>query len=415
MEFSTQLPTHTHCLRKGQPTIQLLNQVRSLSTTAKAANKSSILSNPSKTLHNVDLQTSNPQETMQLRTLTNRLRSWLNGAPASNHNPKAILKIPRHTIPATTPLSTPDFSLTLANHALTPSDLTIISHFLISIAKDAGLIMLSAEHAILSAATTKNNTSDLVTQYDREIESMVQQRLRAAYPTFSFLGEESFTHGTTLLDGPTFICDPIDGTLNFSKGVPNCAISLALALNKKPVVGVVYNPFRGDMYHAVKQQGAFLTKVSTGETFNLPIQNVPAPMESLNACLVAVEWGNQRSGPNWALRTSVHNALLTAKDEGGAMCKSIRSSGSAALNFCYVAQGMLDCFWEGGVWVWDVAGGWAILEEAGGIVASANPGEWEPALEGRLYFAVRHAKREEQRAVVEELWKIMGERKFVFK
>jgi myo-inositol-1(or 4)-monophosphatase len=367
------------------------------------------------TFHNVKSQASTPQETMQLRTLTTRLRSWLNGAPARKHNLKAILGTPHHATLANTPSSTPNFSLTLGNHALTPSDLTTISHFLMNIAKDAGSVMLSAKHAILRAASTKNNTSDLVTQYDREIESMVQQHLHAAYPTFSFLGEESFTRGTTLTDGPTFICDPIDGTLNFSKGVPNCAISLAMTLNKKPVVGVVYNPFRGDMYHAVKQQGAFLTRVSTSETFKLPIQSVPAAMESLNACLVAVEWGNQRSGPNWALRTSVHNALLTAKDEGGAMCKSVRSSGSAALNFCYVAQGMLDCFWEGGVWVWDVAGGWTILEEAGGIVASANPGDWEPTLGGRLYFAVRHAKREQQRAVVEELWKIMGERKFVFK
>ena len=52
------------------------------------------------------------------------------------------------------------------------------------------------------------------------------------------------------------------------------------------------------------------------------------------------------------------------------------------------------------------------MEEAGGIVASANPGDWEPTLEGRVYFAVRHAKREEQKAVVEELWDIMGDRKF---
>jgi myo-inositol-1(or 4)-monophosphatase len=96
------------------------------------------------------------------------------------------------------------------------------------------------------------------------------------------------------------------------------------------------------------------------------------------------------------------------------MVKSVRSSGSAALDFCYVAQGTLDFFWEGEVWIWNVCGGWIILEEAGGIVASANPGDWDPTLEGRVYFAVRAAKREKQNGVVEELWVIMGDRKFVY-
>lgn len=274
--------------------------------------------------------------------------------------------------------------------------------------------MLEAEHEFLVAAATKNNTSDLVTQYDKQVEDMVEQRVRASYPAFAFLGEETFKHGTKLADSPTFVCDPIDGTLNFSKGVPNCAISLALTLNKKPVVGVVYNPFRGDMYSAIKNQGSYLTKTATGSRFKLPLQPVPAPMPSLRSCLVAVEWGNQRKGPNWELRTNVHKKLLTDREEGGAFCKSVRSNGSAALDFCYVAQGMLDCFWEGGVWIWDVCAGWIILEEAGGIVVSANPGDWDPTLEGRLYFAIRHAKRDEQKAVVEELWGIMGDRKFVY-
>jgi myo-inositol-1(or 4)-monophosphatase len=192
------------------------------------------------------------------------------------------------------------------------------------------------------------------------------------------------------------------------------AISLALTLDKKPVIGVVYNPFRGDLYHVIKNQGAYLTKTHDWRQFKLPIHPIPPPMPSLQSCLACVEWGKQRQGPNWALRKDVHNKLLTSKAEGGAMVKSVRSNGSAALDFCYVAQGILDFFREGGVWVRDVAGGWIILEEAGGIVASANPGDWDPTLEGRVYFAVRAAKREEQKGVVEELWGIMGDRKFVY-
>jgi myo-inositol-1(or 4)-monophosphatase len=318
------------------------------------------------------------------------------------------------TTPSATPSSSPDFALTLTRHHLTETDIQNIHDLLVDVAKAGGKIMLEAEHEFLVAAATKNNTSDLVTQYDKQVEAMVARRVRAAYPNIGFLGEETFEHGTKLTNAPTFVCDPIDGTLNFSKGVPNCAVSLALTLNRKPVVGVVYNPFRGDMYTAIRNKGSFLTKTATGARFKLPLQPVPPPMTSLRSCLVAIEWGNQRNGPNWELRTDVHKKLLTDTADGGAFCKSVRSNGSAALDFCYVAQGMLDCFWEGGVWIWDVCAGWIILEEAGGIVASANPGDWNPTLEGRLYFAVRHAKHSEQKAVVEELWAIMGDRKFVF-
>lgn len=348
---------------------------------------------------------------MQLVSL-NRQSSYL--TVSSDLSPeKDDTDLSSHSTPATTPSTTPNFALALNKHRLTENDLKEVHDMLVEIAKAGGKIILEAEHEFLVAAATKNNTSDLVTQYDKQVEDMVEQRVRAAYPSFAFLGEETFKHGTTLANSPTFICDPIDGTLNFSKGVPNCAISLALTLDKKPVVGVVYNPFRGDMYTAIRNQGSFLTKAN-GACFKLPLQPVPAPMPSLRSCLIAVEWGNQRKGSNWELRTDVHKKLLTDKEEGGAFCKSIRSNGSAALDFCYVAQGMLDCYWEGGVYIWDVCAGWIILEEAGGIVASANPGDWDPTLEGRLYFAVRHAKRDEQKAVVEELWTLMGDRKFTY-
>ncbi|KAI4908523.1 uncharacterized protein J4E92_010849 [Alternaria infectoria] len=303
-----------------------------------------------------------------------------------------------------------DFDGVLAKYT---KRLNEVHSLFIDIATDAGKIMVAAEDCIITTVH-KNNTSDVVTKFDKQIEAMAERRLAESFPDITFLGEETFKHGTKLADTPTFIVDPIDGTLNFSLGVPNCAISLALTIDKKPVVGVVFNPFRGDMYHAIKGQGAYLTKTFTNRKIKLPIHPVPKPMPSLNSCLMAVEWGNQRSGPNWALRTSIHNALLTSKVEGGAMCKSVRSNGSAALDFCYVAHGMLDAFWEGGVYSWDVAAGWCILEEAGGVVVSANPGNWDPELEGRLYFAVRNAKREDQRAVIQELWGMMGDRKFVF-
>ncbi|KAF1973374.1 inositol monophosphatase [Bimuria novae-zelandiae CBS 107.79] len=320
------------------------------------------------------------------------------------------------------PLSPPDSALNtpnaqhrsdyLASHGLNDTLLHKIKDDLISIALEAGRMITSADPSI-SPSTPKNNSSDRVTATDKAVEKKVHDRLTSLYPHFNFLGEETFTLGDKLASTPTFICDPIDGTLNFIHGVPHTAVSLALTIDKKPIVGVVHNPLRGDTFAGVKWYGAFLT-TAAGVTRRLPVSPVPKPMSSLNECLVAVEWGNQRAGPNWELRTAVHKQLLTDKAEGGAMVHSVRSSGSAALDFCYVAAGWIDLFWEGGVWVWDVAAGWIILEEAGGIVVSANPGDWEPTVEGRLYLAVRGAKRAEQEGVVKELWALMGDRKFVF-
>ncbi|KAH7064820.1 hypothetical protein B0J12DRAFT_638086 [Macrophomina phaseolina] len=288
-----------------------------------------------------------------------------------------------------------------------------VEQTLISIARRAGDMILAADPAV-DDSDTKNNSSDRVTATDKAVEDMVFQTVCATYPKFDFLGEESFKDGTKLTDAPTIVADPIDGTLNFIHGFPNTAISLALTVSRKPVVGVVYNPFRGDLFTAIKGKGAFLTR-HDGRRIRLPSKRTPSPLTSLNDCLVAVEWGNQRSGPNWDLRTSVHKKLLSSRADGGAMVHSVRSSGSAALDFCYVAAGWIDVFWEAGVWIWDICAGWIILQEAGGLVASTNPGDWDPELEGRCYLAVRAAPSvTDQKNVVEELWGLMDGKSFTY-
>ncbi|KAK6543398.1 hypothetical protein TWF694_000145 [Orbilia ellipsospora] len=281
---------------------------------------------------------------------------------------------------------------------MTLAELTQIHDFLIELALRGGQMMLDANPSA-STSGSKKNSVDLVTDTDKSIEKMVLTNLKYKYPNYDLLGEESYIPGRKLSDNPTFICDPIDGTINFVHGVPNVCISLAFVIKKIPVVGVVYNPFQNRLFTAIKGKGAFLNR-----TERLPLRDSMEPLPGLNKALVAIEWGSERKGNNWDVRTKT---MVKLASQGGTMCHSVRCQGSAALDMCGVAAGYLDVFWEGGCWAWDVAAGWCILTEAGGIVADANPGNWKPTVEGRRYLAVRSAPAEDQIAVVEELWDTM--------
>lgn len=288
-----------------------------------------------------------------------------------------------------------------------------IHDLLVTVSRNAAQIILSANPTTL-ASGTKKNSADLVTETDQAVEKMLTKTLKSAYPSFEFIGEETYKPGMKLTDAPTFIVDPIDGTTNFVHGFPSVCISLGFALNKCPTVGVVHNPFTNTLYTAIKGRGAYLYQ-GTQPPQKLPLRPHPEPFTNLSTCLIATEWGSDRSGSNYDLKTRVFNQLAAAKDHPkykGSMVHSIRSLGSAALNICGVAAGYLDLYWEGGCWAWDVCAGWVILEEAGGLMVDGNPGGWEPEVEGRTYLAVR--KGEGQRGLVEEFWGVVGDGRLVY-
>jgi myo-inositol-1(or 4)-monophosphatase len=166
-------------------------------------------------------------------------------------------------------------------------------------------------------------------------------------------------------------------------------------------VGVVYNPSTKTLYSAIRGQGAFLNR----ET-RLPLKGTNVePLTGLTNALIAIEWGSDRCGINWETKTRTFEKLGQSKENGGAMVRSFRSLGSAALNLCAVADGTLDLYWEGGCWAWDVCAGMVILAEAGGIMVDGSPGGWEPRLDGRKYLAVRGSPGGAgQKELVEEFW-----------
>lgn len=215
-----------------------------------------------------------------------------------------------------------------------------------------------------------------------------------------FHGEETYDPASPITDAPTFVVDPIDGTVNFVHSFPYACVSLGFAIARVPTVGVVYNPFTKTLWSAIKGQGAFRNQETP-----LPLkgENVE-PLSGLPNALVAIEWGSDRSGPNWETKVRTFEKLGQSKEDGGAMVRSFRSLGSAALNTCAVAEGTMDLYWEGGCWAWDVCAAWVILTEAGGMMVDGNPGGWETSLDGRKYLAVRGAPEAGQKELVVEFW-----------
>ncbi|KAI4108453.1 MAG: hypothetical protein L6R37_001057 [Teloschistes peruensis] len=290
-------------------------------------------------------------------------------------------------------------------------DLQEIHDFLVGLAGKAGPKIVAANP---STVDTKKNSSDLVTETDKAVEDLISSSLKSNYPDYSFLGEETAQSGR-LTDAPTFVVDPIDGTTNFVHAHPYISISLAFAYKQEALIGVVYNPFTQHLYTAIKGQGAFLTAPKIPSSFpaadrrvesiyerrKLPLRSSPPPLPDLSGALIAVEYGNERHGNNWDCKIGTFSALGKDKSIDGAMVQSVRSLGSAALNMCSVARGDLDIYWEGGCWAWDVAAGWVIVEESGGMVVGGNKGEWSPKVDGRRYLVLRAGAGKE---MVDEFW-----------
>ncbi|KAG9313909.1 myo inositol monophosphatase [Chiua virens] len=260
--------------------------------------------------------------------------------------------------------------------SLGPTELRSILTFTVKLARLAGTIILEGSQAIQSASciNEKKNSADLVTEYDTAVENLVMSEVKKTYPSFKFIGEESYASGirAALTDDPTFCVDPIDGTTNFVHGFPFCCISLGLIYQKRAVLGVVYNPFLGYLYTAIEGRGSYLSRGS-GQPMKLPLAR-PKPLPALSKALIDIEWGSDRATPVIESKCDAYMRLAAdpATVERGQMVQGIRTTGSGALNFCLVAQGAIDVCWEIGCWPWDVCAAILIIQEAGGSVTSRS-------------------------------------------
>ncbi len=226
-------------------------------------------------------------------------------------------------------------------------------------ALSAGELLKKGFRSSLSISN-KEGKQNLVTQYDLLSEQMLMERIQKEYKDHSFLTEESGLHEAK--SEWTWVIDPLDGTVNFAKGIPCFAVSIALFFRKEPVMGTIFHPLTQELFVAEKGKGAFLNgqhiQVSSTSSFE-------------NSFLATGLPYNVHENPLDCLHT-----LSTIAQTGA----PIRRLGAACIDLAYVACGRFDAFWEVVLQPWDFAAASLLVQEAGGIISNYAGNPLDPFL-----------------------------------
>ena len=215
-------------------------------------------------------------------------------------------------------------------------------------AKGAGAILM--EHfGQISSYEHKSTPIDLLTIADTQSETFILNAIKTTFPDHHIIAEES-----TIVENNSdyrWVIDPLDGTTNFVHNLPIFAVSIGLQYKGETIVGVVYNPAADKCFWADKHGGAFLN----GESIHTTSTN------TLSNSLLVTGFPYTHDD-RWSIGFDLFKTLY-GKTQG------VRRLGAASLDFCFVAMGRFEGFWEFGLQPWDVCAGALILEEAGGKVS----------------------------------------------
>ncbi len=239
---------------------------------------------------------------------------------------------------------------------LSPAELSDINNLAIRAAKQAGGILLNYAQKGFSVHH-KNQSINLVTEADLHAEQAIIDLVQETFPQHQILSEEqglkrASGHGTK------WIIDPLDGTTNFAHGFPMYNVSIGIEHEESCIMGVVYDPTRHELFHALQGQGATLN--------GIPIRVSRTPR--LHEALLV-------TGFAYDVHTARDNNLKEFC-EFSLQARGMRRTGTAAIDLCYIACGRFDGFWELQLNPWDTAAGTVIVKEAGGIVTNYAGGPY---------------------------------------
>jgi len=189
---------------------------------------------------------------------------------------------------------------------------------------------------------------DPVTDADVAAQQLITNLVRQHFPEHGFLAEEANSALPTA--GPVhWIIDPLDGTSNYSRGIPEFCVSIAVAFEGEVVVGVIYDPMRDELFSGARGHGCTLNRQ--------PLQ--PRTLPPLDDALVSLDWGRQEE---------IRQAMFTTLGRFIHRVRSVRAIGTSALALAWVAAGRFDAYLNYHLSPWDFAAGYLLLQEAGGRV-----------------------------------------------
>ena len=220
-------------------------------------------------------------------------------------------------------------------------------------AKEVGEVQRSYFRSGHLELETKSTVHDVVTKVDKLSESMLIERIGKCFPNHSVLGEESGEHDAH--SDYLWVVDPLDGTNNYSQGLPVFCVSIGLQYRGETLLGVVYAPYLNELYTAIRGKGAFLN--------NVPI-HVSGKTE-LDRSVLATGFPYDKDVNPDNNSDNVARIIPYVRD--------VRRLGSAAYDLSCVAAGLLDGYWELDLHEWDVCAANLIVREAGGVVADFRP------------------------------------------
>lgn len=222
----------------------------------------------------------------------------------------------------------------------------------IKIVKSSGNILSEYFEKIHDYKQKNENIRDLVTEVDLIAEKNAIAIIEDNFPNHNVYGEE-----TGLRNKDSKFCwyiDPLDGTVNYSQGIPICAISIGLKYDNEIIVGSIYNPFTEELFFASKGEGAFLN----GKRIEV------SKKDKLETGLYVAAFSSEMVD----LKNSEYKTFGKIND----LTRGVLRLGSAALALAYLSCGRIDGFWGKNLKPWDIAGGIILVNESGGQINQNN-------------------------------------------
>ena len=230
----------------------------------------------------------------------------------------------------------------------------------IKAAETSGEILVDYFEKLHDFKQKNANTRDLVTEVDVLSEKNIKSIIQKNYPDDYINAEESYRpqDRVRVSEGRTWIIDPLDGTVNYSQGIPLCAVSVAVEEAGDVVAGVIFNPFSQELFFASKGNGAYLSgrRISVSDK------------ENIREGLYVVGFSSSPSEE----KMNEYQTFGKINDA----TRGVLRIGSAALALAYLACSRVDGFWAIGLFPWDLAAGTIIVNEAGGRISSLAGGKY---------------------------------------